>query len=58
MTELHTKYCKCENIRRMASAYNNSVGNGRGMKDRSSKIKKKISVRKGGERGKRNVYKS
>jgi hypothetical protein len=39
MTELRTKNWKCENIRRMASAYNNLVGYGRGMKD--SNFKKK-----------------
>ena len=55
MTELRTKYWKCENIRRMASAYNNLVGYGRGMKD--SNFKKKISVGKGGETGKETLKK-
>jgi len=44
MTELRTKYWKCENIRRMASAYNNLVGNGRGINDSKFKKKKKYLV--------------
>jgi len=35
MTELCTKYWKCENIIRMASAYNNLVGHGRGTNERN-----------------------
>jgi len=41
MTELSTKYWKCENIRRMASSYNNSVGNGHGMKESKFKNEEK-----------------
>jgi hypothetical protein len=41
MTELRTKYLKCENIRRIDSAYNNLVGYGRGMKDSKFKSEEK-----------------
>jgi hypothetical protein len=41
VTELHTKYWKCENIRSVASANNSSVGNGRGMKDSKFKNEEK-----------------
>jgi len=41
MKELRTKYWTCENIRRMASACNYLVGNGREMKDSMFKNEEK-----------------
>jgi hypothetical protein len=42
----------------MASAYNSLVGNGSGINDNKLKNEEKLSVRKRGERGKGNTYKS
>jgi hypothetical protein len=42
----------------VASAYDSLVGNGRGINDNKFRNEEKLSVRKGGERGKRNTYKS
>jgi hypothetical protein len=44
MTELCTKYWKCENIRSVASECNSSAGNGREMKHSKFKNEEKKSL--------------